>query len=471
MSQKNITYLFYDLETTGLNKCFDQVVQFAAIRTDTQLNELERHEIHIKRMPDIIPAPQAIITHRIGIKQMQTGESEIKGIQKIHRLLNTPGTISVGYNSLGFDDEFLRFSFYRNLLTPYTHQYANQCSRMDIYPMTAVYYLFNRELLNWPVLNEKVSLKLESINQSNQLATGQAHNAMVDVEVTLELARRLLKSPKMWHYLTDAFNKKIDMDRMSDLPFTLKVGDFQYQEGIMVSGSFGSEAGFHAPVVGLGQHLHYKNQTLWLRLDQENLSNCDAEKAFVIRKKSAEKQILLPPSKRFQAHLSEQRRKITDENRRWLQENPQSLQKLCEYHQHFKYPVMPNIDSQAALYEAGFPSPQEEKLFAQFHKAKAAEKSTIIEKIYDKHRRELAYRLMARHFPEQANAEAQSSYAQYQKQLNSTQPPVDFRGEAQRNQQQCLETAKQLLQNPELDAEQIQLLEEFKHFMSYTATS
>ena len=39
------TYLFYDIETSGLNKCFDQVLQFAAIRTDLELHELEHYEI------------------------------------------------------------------------------------------------------------------------------------------------------------------------------------------------------------------------------------------------------------------------------------------------------------------------------------------------------------------------------------------------------------------------------------------
>ena len=42
------TYLFYDIESTGLCKAFDQVLQFAAIRTDTDLNEIERHEFLIK---------------------------------------------------------------------------------------------------------------------------------------------------------------------------------------------------------------------------------------------------------------------------------------------------------------------------------------------------------------------------------------------------------------------------------------
>src|SRR3990167_7228256 len=109
------TYLFYDIETTGLNKCFDQVLQFAAIRTTMDFEEIDRTELRITLRPDVIPHPQAIITHRLGINDLSTGITEYDATQKIHALLNTPGTISVGYNSLGFDDEFLRFSFYRNL--------------------------------------------------------------------------------------------------------------------------------------------------------------------------------------------------------------------------------------------------------------------------------------------------------------------------------------------------------------------
>lgn len=38
----NQTLLFYDLETSGINNSFDQVLQFAAIRTDLDFNEIER---------------------------------------------------------------------------------------------------------------------------------------------------------------------------------------------------------------------------------------------------------------------------------------------------------------------------------------------------------------------------------------------------------------------------------------------
>src|SRR3972149_2565554 len=183
------SYLFYDIETTGLNKCFDQVLQFAAIRTDLDLNELERYEIFIKLNPDTIPSPTAVLVHQLSLEKIQHGINEYEAMCEIHRLFNTPGTITVGYNTLGFDDEFLRFSFYRNLLTPYTHQFANQCSRMDIFPMTVMFYLFKNGVIQWPNKEGKLSLKLEELIKANQLAHGRAHDAMVDVEATLALAR------------------------------------------------------------------------------------------------------------------------------------------------------------------------------------------------------------------------------------------------------------------------------------------
>ncbi len=38
-------YVFYDTETTGTETAFDQILQFAAIKTDDDLNELDRFNI------------------------------------------------------------------------------------------------------------------------------------------------------------------------------------------------------------------------------------------------------------------------------------------------------------------------------------------------------------------------------------------------------------------------------------------
>ena len=39
------SYVFYDTETTGTLTSFDQILQFGAIRTDDEFNELDRYEI------------------------------------------------------------------------------------------------------------------------------------------------------------------------------------------------------------------------------------------------------------------------------------------------------------------------------------------------------------------------------------------------------------------------------------------
>ena len=62
-------YLFYDIETTGINPCFDQIVQFAAIKTDTELNEVDRFEIELKLMRDVVPSPYASSTHQLALNK------------------------------------------------------------------------------------------------------------------------------------------------------------------------------------------------------------------------------------------------------------------------------------------------------------------------------------------------------------------------------------------------------------------
>jgi exodeoxyribonuclease-1 len=39
-----VTFILYDVETTGLNRRFDQILQFAAVRTDVDLVETGRFE-------------------------------------------------------------------------------------------------------------------------------------------------------------------------------------------------------------------------------------------------------------------------------------------------------------------------------------------------------------------------------------------------------------------------------------------
>jgi exodeoxyribonuclease-1 len=425
------TYLFYDLETTGRSKCFDQILQFAAIRTDLNLNELERHQIQVKLNCDVIPDPEAILIHHIPVTDMLQGVAEIEAMTQIHALLNTPGTLSGGYNTLKFDDEFLRFSFHRNLLPPYTHQWANQCGRFDLYPLAQLYYLYHHECLNWPTTAEgKITLKLERLSQANQLATGAAHQAITDVEATVALARIFFKNKEMWRYVMDFFDKAAELKRRAKIPDFLETAQEKYPIALLV-GAAGSSDFFQYPALSLGQHLHYKNQTLWLRLDKKELATSTldtfTQTTWVSHQKPGET-FLLPFTGRFKKHLSPERTLITEQNLQWLSDNAPLLSEIQMHYRDYKYPEIPNLDVQADLYTAGFLSREEERLCAQFHVVPPEKKALIAEQFPTARLQEITTRILGRHYPQHLSPTLREKWQGYLSQL-PTNPSTDWRGE------------------------------------------
>lgn len=461
------TYLFYDLETSGLSKCFDQVLQFAAIRTDLQFNELERHEIIIRLNPDVLPNPYATITHRIGIADCANGDNELAAMEKIHALLNTPGTISLGYNTLTFDDEFLRFSFYRNLLTPYTHQYANQCQRMDVYPMTVLYHLYKPEVLQWPEKDGRPVMKLEAISELNKLATGQAHNAIVDVEATVALAKKLAQEPKMWDFITGYFDKRMDLTRSQNLPIAFETPTHQHHEALMVMGKIGARYHYQAPVLSLGGHAHYKNQSLWLRLDlpelqQTTLDNLD-EKTWVFNKKMGEPGLLLPFTPHYSAKMKDSRTEQTQSNTQWLQDHPEILAAIIDYHSHYKHPVEPHTDVDANLYNSDFWSNQEQRQCQQFHQADWSQKANHIDSFENPVLKDMAIRAVGRAQPEALSAPQREQFDAYLKTVwDPAHPVIDYTGKSRYDSTQAKIDLAGIAENKTLDAQQQTLLDEYR---------
>lgn len=462
------TYFFYDLETTGLNKTFDQILQFAAIRTDMAFNEIERHNIKVKLRPDIIPSPDASITHRISIAESMQGIKEFEAISQIHQLINQPNTISIGYNSSKFDDEFLRFSFHRNLLPPYNHQYKNGCRRMDLLPITNIYYLYKREVLNWPEIDGKPTMRLEEISKANQLATGQAHNAIVDVEASVELARRLSsKAPEIWQYLIGYFETETDTKRITEMPLSFQSIACTNRIGLMIGNEYGSENNYQIPVLLIGNSIAYQKQTLWLRLDQPDLFDQPPEKTIAIRKKYGEPNIILPAHQRYWDTLSQDRQGIVEENQDWLQSHTQQFHKIIQYHREFTYPKIPDLDIEAALYQKPFLSAQEQNLCREFHQTRDLLKRVeILQQFGDIERRQLASRLLCRNYPDDNLPEMLTKdFEDYMSRVNPKNEDdayQDYKGNKRTTPLQALTDIKKLKTESALDTQQIELLDELE---------
>ncbi len=471
------TFLFYDIETSGLNSSFDQVLTFAAIRTDLNLNEISREYIIVKLRPDIVPSPGAFITHRLSLQELNSGICEYEAAGKIHEIINTPDTISLGYNTLGFDDEFLRFTFYRNLFSPYTHQYANGCFRMDILPLTILYRLFKPWVLKWPQLNGRPSLKLELISGENSLvSSGRAHNAMVDVEATVALAKLLFHEKEMWNYCLDFFDKKKDQARIEQIEPSIHMDSEDYRLCIMVSLSFGRKVMYMAPVLSIGHSKKYTNQSLWLRLDTEKILpdkfDSDRDDLFAIRKKYGEAAIVLPPVERFWNRLLKTQRDTCKKNLALINDSPGLFKEVVKYHQNYQYPFIPELDYDASLYQAGFFSRQEKKEIAIFHDASMDEKVKLSiapeSPIKSRRIKDMAFRIMFRNYSDSVPFSSDVSSVQtqdvikYMNRLRSFKPGDTIKGFRDDVKLTCYGAAveiKRLKKENRCDGEQLEILD------------
>lgn len=469
------TFLFYDLETTGLNCAFDQVLQFAAIRTDLSFNEISRHEIILKLRPDVVPSPEAMLAHRFSLAESSKGVCEYDATKEIHALLNEPGTISLGYNTLGFDDEFLRFSFHRNLLPPYTHQYANQCARMDLLPMVTTYWLYKPDVLTWPEIDGKPSLKLEHLKDANSLAPGRAHDAVTDVEASVELARRLAHEQEMWLYLRDCFDKSVDQMRLEKLKPASTTLPEKFKLGLLVRVNLGSENNYQAPVLYLGNSNAYRNQTIWLRLDrpelQESTTASIDETTWVQRKKWGESGIILPPLERFMQKIDPERSALLSQNIAWLEAHPDLLQAISGHHRDFTYPEVPNVDLDAALYQIEFMSDKERALSEEFHALPAQEKAGILPKIRRPEIHEIAKRVLFRNFPDDVPFDLSGDMKTHFDKINPKSPEhalTDYRGRRKLTPQEARAVIHELRTDGEPDDSEKKILLELDGHLQST---
>lgn len=202
-----MTFSFYwhDYETWGADPRRDRAAQFAGQRTDAELKPLgEPLVIYCKPANDMLPQPDACMVTGITPQQATAkGVVEAEFIARIHRELSRPETCGVGYNSIRFDDEFTRYTLYRNFYDPYAREWRNGNSRWDIIDMVRLTHALRPEGIEWPSHPDgSTSFRLEELTAANGIAHGAAHDALSDVQATIELARLVRRhQPRLYDYV------------------------------------------------------------------------------------------------------------------------------------------------------------------------------------------------------------------------------------------------------------------------------
>lgn len=199
------TFYFYDLETSGINARDARIMQFAGQRTTLDLEPIgEPDNILVKLTDDILPEPYAILVTGITPQQtLQDGISEREFCKYFIDEVATPNTTIVGFNSVRFDNEFIRFALYRNFYDPYEWSYKNGNSVWDILDVVRMTRALRPDGIEWPFASDgKPSNSLELLTAVNKLQHENAHDALSDVNATIAVARLVKnKNPKLFNYL------------------------------------------------------------------------------------------------------------------------------------------------------------------------------------------------------------------------------------------------------------------------------
>ena len=213
------TFFFYDLETSGLDPKNDRIMQFAGIRTDLNFNQIgEPINKLVKLSDDTLPSPSAIQVTKITPQLTQLeGMTEPEFCQFVQNEIFTPNTIVVGYNSVRFDDEHMRYTFYRNFYDAYEWQWKDGRSRWDLLDVVRMTRALRPEGINWPVVEAedengtyyKPANRLEYLTRDNGIIHEHAHDALSDVLALISVTKLISeKQPKLYNYLLKMRDKK-----------------------------------------------------------------------------------------------------------------------------------------------------------------------------------------------------------------------------------------------------------------------
>jgi exodeoxyribonuclease-1 len=199
------TFFFYDLETSGLEPREDRIMQFAGQRTDLNLEPIgEPVNILVKMTDDALPSPGAINVTKITPQQtLMDGVSEAEFCKYVTEEVFVPDTVAVGYNTVRFDDEFMRAVLWRNFYDAYEWEWKDGRSRWDMLDVVRLTRALRPEGINWPFTDEgKPTNRLELITKLNGLEHAHAHDALSDVYATIAVAKLIKeKQPKLFEYL------------------------------------------------------------------------------------------------------------------------------------------------------------------------------------------------------------------------------------------------------------------------------
>ena len=183
--------VWFDTETVSIRTDINQIIQFAAIVTDEELNVKETHNIRVRLKKTVpIGVGACIVT---GNNPLDLFSKEYMSEYDFSKFLDTllENRVIAGYNSHGYDDKMVAQCLYQNLHMPYKHKYSTGGSLDVLTLVTTVSNIYTDDF-KIPEANGKPTFRLGLWCDANGIKVDQSktHDALYDVELTLEAVRK-----------------------------------------------------------------------------------------------------------------------------------------------------------------------------------------------------------------------------------------------------------------------------------------
>ncbi len=184
-------YIIYDFETTGRSARFDQILQAGFVCFDENLNEVKRLNLKSRINSDIVPSFGALKVNKLLISELlEEKKSSYYMLKELNNFLSFyKPSIFLGYNSINFDEEFLRQALWEFFKYPYVTS-TQENKRGDVLNLVTMAHAFNPKAINVEKNDEgRLIFKLESLASVNNFKVENSHEAISDVLATKELLR------------------------------------------------------------------------------------------------------------------------------------------------------------------------------------------------------------------------------------------------------------------------------------------
>ena len=117
-----MNYVFYDFETSGRSSDWDQIIEASAVLVNDEFQVLaDPLNLRCSLKPGLVPEPYALIVNKTTPQILRkTNLSHFELIKLLQETFTKWSTATfVGYNSINFDEEFLRKGLFKTLHEPY----------------------------------------------------------------------------------------------------------------------------------------------------------------------------------------------------------------------------------------------------------------------------------------------------------------------------------------------------------------